>query len=116
MRVPAFKRDTLITFQERTGTQDSGTGAWTYEWDDVADEWGEVQDVLPSRGEDVADNINMARRPCRVRILYRDDITSAMRIVFEARTLEIISGPAELGRRDGLEFICEEWSTQGEKP
>jgi hypothetical protein len=66
MRPAIGKRDTLITFQERAGTQDAGTGAWTY--------------------------------------------------TFEGRTLQIVSGPAELGRRDGLEFICEEYSTQGEKP
>jgi SPP1 family predicted phage head-tail adaptor len=117
MRPAIGKRDTLITFQERTGTQDAGTGAWTYTWQDVTpDEWAEVQDILPSRAENVADNINMARRPCRVRTLYRSDVTSAMRITFEGRTLQIVSGPAELGRRDGLEFICEEYSTQGEKP
>jgi head-tail adaptor len=119
MRVPAFKRDTLITFQERTGTQDSGTGAWSYAWRDLLtdpDEWAEVQDILPSRAEDVADNIDIRRRPCRIRTLFRDDITSAMRVAFEGRTLEIIAGPVELGRRDGLEMICEELSTQGEKP
>jgi SPP1 family predicted phage head-tail adaptor len=119
MRVAGFKRDTLITFQERTGTQDSGTGAWTYEWADLGadpDEWAEVQDILPSRAEDVADSINIQRRPCRIRTLFRDDITSAMRVTFEGRTLQIIAGPAELGRRDGLEMICEELSTQGEKP
>lgn len=116
MKVPAPKRDTLITFRERTGTQDSGTGAWTYEWADFADEWAEVQDILPSRAENLADNIDLSRRPCRVRTLYRADIASAMRVTFDGRTLEIISGPVELGRRDGLEMICEELSTQGEKP
>lgn len=117
MRPAIGTRDTLITFQERTGTQDSGTGAWTYEWNDIApDEWANVRDLLPSRSENVSDNINMQQRPCRVRTLYRSDVTSDMRITFEGRTLEIISGPAELGRRDGLEFVCQEWSTQGEKP
>jgi len=119
MRPATVRRDTLITFQERTGTQDSGTGAWTYEWEDVAGEpteWAEVQDILPSRAEDVADNIDMSRRPCRVRTLYRDDITAQMRITFDDRALQIVSGPVELGRRDGLEMICEEFSTQGEKP
>lgn len=119
MRPAIGKRDTLITFQERTGTQDAGTGAWSYEWEDIAGEpteWAEVQDILPSRAEDVADNIDLARRPCRVRMLYRDDITGEMRITFDGRTLQIVSGPAELGRRDGLEMVCEEMSTQGEKP
>lgn len=119
MQVHSGKRDTLITFRERTGTQDSGTGAWSYAWRDLLtnpDEWAEVQDVLPSRSEDVADNIDIQRRPCRIRTLFRDDIDSKMRVTFDGRTLEIIAGPVELGRRDGLEMICEELSTQGEKP
>lgn len=116
MRPAAFKRDTLITFQERVGTQDAATGSYQYAWQDAADEWAEVQDILPSRAESLDGTIDMQRRPCRVRTLYRADIDSQMRVTFDGRTLQIISGPAELGRRDGLEMICEELSTQGDKP
>lgn len=119
MRVPAGRRTTRITFQQRTGTQHAGTGAWTYTWADLASnphELAEVQDVLPSRAESVADGINIQRRPARIRTLYRDDITSDMRVKIGDRVLEIVAGPAELGRREGLEMVCEELSTQGDEP
>lgn len=116
MRVPIGKRDTLVTFQCRSGTQ-SASGAWTYTWADVEpQEYCEALDILPSRAESMGDNIDIARRPCRIRCLYRDDVTPDMRVTFDGRTLKIVSGPAELGRRQGLEMLCEELSTEGEAP
>ena len=72
--------------------------------------------MLPSRAERIADEISLQKRPCRIRTLYRADITSDMRITFDGRTVQIVGGPAELGRRDGLEMVCEEWSTSGDNP
>lgn len=119
MRVHIGKRDTLITFQRRTATQEAVYGTSAYTWANLASnptEWADVQDILPSRAEDVMEAVSFSRRPCRVRTLYRSDITSDMRITFDSRTLKIVSGPAELGRRDGLEFICEEYTTEGVDP
>lgn len=111
--------DRRITFQSRTGTQDSATGAYTYSWANLATNptvWAQVRDVLPSRAESVDADIDMQRRPARIRCRYRSDITSDMRIVYDGRTLRIVSGPVELGRREGLEMIAEEYSTEGEAP
>lgn len=118
MRVFAGRRDTLITFQRRTRTQSQKNGSWSTDgWSDVErQEWAEVRDVLPSRSESLDDNISIERRPCRIRCLYRDDVTSDMRVTIGGRVLEIVSGPVELGRRDGLEMICAEYSTQGDAP
>lgn len=116
MKPSASKRDTLITFLSRTASQNDDYGTQEYIWAEHAKEYAEVQDILPSRSEKIDDSISIQRRPCRVRTLYRDDITSDMRIEFEGRTMEIVAGPAELGRRDGSEFICEQLSTQGDAP
>ena len=107
---------TILHFAEST-TQDPlyGTVIVT-EWLPLATVWAEVQDMLPSRGERLVEGINIARRPCRVRMRYRNDITSAMRIRIGTRELRIIAGPAELGRREGLEFMAEELSTEGQEP
>ncbi len=82
-------------------------------WQEVVTVYAEVQDVLPSRAERVAEGVNIARRPCRVRIRYRRDIAfdSSMRIVFGDRVMEIISGPAVLGNRERFEFVAEDLST-----
>jgi hypothetical protein len=44
---------------------------------------------------------------------YRAGLTAAMRFVEGDRVMQIISGPAELGFRDGLEFMVEEYSAGG---
>jgi len=114
MKLAAGDLDRQITFQARVQVQNSGSGAYSYTWDDIVTVWAQVQDVLPSRAENVADNVNLARRPARIRCRYRSDITSDMRILYGSRTLQIVSGPVEIGRRDGLEMMAEEFSTSGE--
>ena len=116
MQLALGKLDTLVTFERRTGTQESTLGTSTYVWADVLPlEWAEVQDVLPSRGERIAEGVNIAARPARIRCRYRGDVTNDMRVKFDGRTLRIVGGPAELGRREGLEMVCEELSTSGEE-
>lgn len=105
-----------VTIQERVGTQDPIYGTMTYSWETLATVWAEVQDVLPSRGERIADGISISSRPCRVRMRYRDDVDSSMRLTFNGRTLGIIAGPAMLAFREGIEFVAEELSTEGEQP
>jgi head-tail adaptor len=87
----------------------AGSGSWTL----LEEIWAEVQDVLPSRGEKIADGINVAARPARVRIRYRTDVTPAMRFVWGARVMQIIAGPAVLGDRDGVEFMAEDYNPAG---
>jgi head-tail adaptor len=88
-------------------------GAGSGSWQLVTEVWASVQDVLPSRAEKLADGINVSARPARVRMHYRTGLTAAMRFVDSDRVMQIISGPAELGFRDGLEFMVEEYSAGG---
>ena len=98
---------------ERPVSDDSfdgaGSGAWQLVQDDVA---AEVEDMLPSRGERMAEGINVASRPARVRLRQRDDIKPNMRFVMGDRVMQITAGPAKLGR-DAVEFIVEDYSTAG---
>ncbi|PXA93913.1 head-tail adaptor protein [Nostoc sp. 3335mG] len=101
----------------------AGSGSWAL----VQEVAAEVQDMLPSRGERMAEGINVAARPSRVRIRFRDGITAAMRVLIGKnvrgddgepvwvtdRTAQIITMPAELGRRAWLEFVVEDYSTAG---
>ncbi|WP_245653604.1 head-tail adaptor protein [Sphingomonas pituitosa] len=97
-----------------TSLDGAGSGTWAL----VKEVWAEVQDKLPSRGEKLADGINAAARPARVRIRFRDDVASNMRLVVlrkkvPVRIMQIISGPAELGTREGLEFMVEDYRPAG---
>lgn len=76
----------------------------------------DLQDVLPSRSERVADNLEVSQNPTRWRTRYRTDVDSSMRIVVNrpAPTIyQIISGPAILGDKDGIECMLEKVSTSG---
>ncbi|WP_137898346.1 head-tail adaptor protein [Sphingomonas sp. 2SG] len=88
-------------------------GAGSGTWEPVAEVWASVQDALPSRGERLAEGINVAARPARVRMRFRTDVTAAMRFVMGARVMQIIAGPAEIGWKDGLEFMVEDYSSAG---
>lgn len=112
MALDARKLDRRILIQ-RPVPDASIDGAGSGQWQDVDTVWASVQDALPSRGERLADGVNIATRPARVRMRFRDDVTASMRFVTADRIMQIIAGPAELGRRDGLEFMVEDYSSAG---
>lgn len=112
MALDARKLDRLVLIQ-RPVPDESFDGAGSGQWIDVVTVWASVQDALPSRAERLADGINVACRPARVRMRFRADVTSSMRFVIADRIMQIVAGPAELGRRDGLEFMVEDYSTAG---
>ncbi|MCZ4340180.1 head-tail adaptor protein [Sphingomonadaceae bacterium G21617-S1] len=95
-------------------------------WEPVGEvEWAQLREDLPSRQEAVSDGVALSRRTARLRLWYRDDITPEMRVVTgsldqpddpppaDRRIYEIIAGPVELGRAEGLEMKIEEYSTTG---
>lgn len=75
----------------------------------------EVQDFLPSRSESVRQGLAIARNQTRIRIRWRSDVTSKMRIKLLGDTdvyYQIVGGPAEIdGRKGGLEMVCERFSS-----
>jgi head-tail adaptor len=103
----------------------SFTGAGKGAWEKVADTRASIQDALPSRGERLADGLNATTRPARVRMRYRADLDAAMRLVllrFDSltnawvpadRIMQITTVPAELGRRDGIEMMVEDYRPAG---
>lgn len=110
--------DRRIEFQAKVIVADSVYGSDVVQWLTMFTIWGNVQDNLPSRAESVnAGAIEVATNPTRIRVRWRSDIHSGMRIKVNhptIRTLQIVSGPAEIGgRRAYLEMMCEEISTDG---
>lgn len=74
----------------------------------------QVQDTLPGKFESVQQGLRIAAWPARVRIRYLAGVTSAMRIIVHGatdRTMHITAGPAEIGRREWLEFVVTEFSS-----
>lgn len=99
--------DTRIRIERKIIGQDATYGTQTVTWSLLAVVWAEKRDVQPSRSEQVRQGVVQARDQTRFRFRYRDDIDSTMRILLEGETYEIVGGPAELGRREYTEVVCE---------
>jgi head-tail adaptor len=113
MRVTASmldKRVIVESLAEDTGFASAGSRKWTPIGRPIA---AQVEDIRPSRGEALQEGMTATVRRARVRMRYRSDITNQMRLVMGARVMQIITVPAELGRRDGIEFLVEDYSPAG---
>ncbi len=93
----------VITQEDVYGTQETS-------WTTHAVVWCNVQDVLPSRDESIRGGVTAATSKTRLRMRYRGDIDTSMRVVM-FRPLEtiynVIGYPAEIGNRDGIEIMIE---------
>lgn len=72
------------------------------------------KDDLPSNTESVQNGLRLSNSPARVRIRYRNDIKSSMRVIMHDendRLYQISSTPAEIGRREWTEFTISEYSS-----
>ena len=106
--------DKRISIEKKVVTKDPDYGTEVIAWALLATPWANVQDVLPSRSESVQQGLETARNQVRIRFRYRSDVTSAMRITVRGatdRVLQIVGGPAELGRHEYTEIVCEQYSS-----
>lgn len=104
--------DERITIEQRTGSQNSDSGAYTYSWATLATVWADVYEVMG--GESWAQGLDIASHPISVTIRYRDDLDSAMRVVWRGETYRITRGPVEMGRREATRLVCELKTTEGQ--
>ena len=123
MRAGTLNRE--ITIERKEVTQDASYGTEVVAWTPLAvlpgspgvaeRFWAEVQDVMPSRSESVQQGLAVARNQTRIRIRWRSDVTSAMRVIVHGDTdvlYQIVGGPAEIrGRRVMLEMVCERYTS-----
>lgn len=114
MQIDPGELDTLAAI-ERPVSDESFDGAGSGTWTTVAEKvWIGIRDVLPTRDEKIASGINVQTRRARVRMRWRSDINENMRFVVGGRApLNIIAGPATIGRRQWLEFMVEEYNPAG---
>lgn len=107
------KLDKRCRIETPSVSQDAVYGSPVTTWATFAVVWCNVQDVLPSRDESLRNTTIATTTRTRLRMRYRGDIDTSMRIVMLRPTetvYEIIGGPAEIGRRDGIELMIEKSS------
>lgn len=120
MRPGTLNRE--VTIQRKSVTQDPDFGTEVVTWvplsvlpgsPEVAERFAaDVKDLSPVRSEGVVrGDLAIARNLTSVRIRWRNDVDSTMRVILHGdtdRTMHIVGGPAEFGgRKVGLEMMCE---------
>lgn len=110
--------DQPVSVMYKVTTQDPVFGTEVVTWAVLGGEpmWAEWNDILPSRSEGLqGGTIVIARNQARVRLRYRSDIDSSMRVIRhldgEDVVHDIIGGPSMIGRKEWLEIVCERSSS-----
>lgn len=118
--------DRQITIEKKVVTEDPTYGTEIVTWmplvrDGVGSPivavrfWAQLQDVLPSRSEAVKQGLDLARNQTRLRMRWRGDITSDMRVIEHGDTdvvYQIVAGPAAIeGRKERIEMMLERYSS-----
>lgn len=122
MRSPRLDRQ--VTIEQRSTTQDAVYGTDVVTWEPLSEIgsplvaekfWAEVVDVTPGRQETAIEGLALSRNLTRIRIRYRSDIDSSMRVKLHGDgddvVLQIIGGPSEIGRKHLTELLCERISS-----
>jgi SPP1 family predicted phage head-tail adaptor len=110
--------DARVRLETYTTTRDPHYNTEVKTWAAFATVWAQVQDVLPSKAETVQASVGVAERPCRLRIRWLPGVRPDMRVVILGETpdadriCEIVAGPAELGRREGIELLIKDYGRQ----
>lgn len=120
----AGQLDRQITIERKQATVDPTYGTELITWVPLVAQagsptvaqrfWAQVQDVLPSRSEVVTQGLAVARNQSRLRMRYRGDVTSDMRVTVHGATdvvMQIVGGPSVLGRNEWLEMVLERYSS-----
>jgi SPP1 family predicted phage head-tail adaptor len=108
------KLDRYVRIEQQSTAQDEW-GETVNTWSTYKECWASVLDVT-SRQQELTEGVQsplrVLKRPCRVMLRYDENINSTMRIVMldrENRVLEIVTKPAEIGRREALEMLCHDY-------
>lgn len=103
--------NTRCLIEYKSSTQEGDFGTEVITWTLLDEVWCEKQDVLPSRSESIQSGVAISTDKSRIRMRFREDIDSSMRFTIKNKIYQIVAGPAELGRREYIEFVVEKYSS-----
>jgi head-tail adaptor len=107
------KLDRYVRVEQKTVTNDPDFGSEVITWSKYLTAWAKVEDILTNNQENTRSDLRLLTRPCKVVMRYNAGINATMRLVMldrDNRILQIVTKPAEIGRREAIEFTCEEFS------
>jgi SPP1 family predicted phage head-tail adaptor len=107
------KLDRYVRIEQKSVTNDPNYGSEVITWTTYKECWAQVLDVTGRNQESTKSDLRLLKRPCEVMLRYDSGIDATMRIIMldrDERVLQIVTKPAEIGRREGLKFMCEDYS------
>lgn len=105
--------DRPVTIERPVLGRDAATGAQTVTWETfAAGVWASKENFTNTgAGEEyLRDGVQVHGEISRVRIRWLPDVDTTMRLDMGGGRLLRIIGRAELGRGEGWELTCREWS------
>lgn len=110
MQIGQFDR--YIRFEQKSVVQDNDYGSEIVTWVKYKECWANVQDITTRMQESTVNNLRLMKHPCKITVRYDAGIDSTMRIVAlddNNKILQIVTKPAEIGRREAMEFTAEDY-------
>lgn len=92
-------------------TKDPVYGSTITTWELKGVYWCNIQDVLPSKSEAIKNGLAVGSKQARLRLRYRKDLDSSMRVIIDGITYQFISDFAELGKQQHLEAMIEKYTS-----
>lgn len=106
------KLDRPIRVEKKQVTTDADYGGEVVDWVTHLTTWAKVTDIVSAVQEATNNDLRQLKRPCKVIMRYNDTITADMRLVMldrDNRTLQIVNKPAEIGRKEAIEFTAHDY-------
>ncbi len=105
------KLDRYVRIEQKSVAQDANYGSETITWVTYKNAWASILDVTTKMQESTNSDLRQLKQPTRVQMRYDASIDVTMRLVVvdTGRILNIVSQPAEIGRREAIEFMAENY-------
>lgn len=107
--------DTPVSIQKKLITTNNDYGGEVVSWVEHKRAWAEITDLTTRMQESTTYDLRQLKQPRRVRMRYDNSITADMRLIIldsSDRILQIVSKPAEIGRREAIEFMAHDYSVE----
>ena len=105
------KLDRYVRIEQKSVTNDPDYGSEVVTWVPYKNAWASILDVTTKMQESTNSDLRQLKQPTRVQMRYDATIDVTMRLVVveTGRILNIVSQPAEIGRREAIEFMAENY-------
>ena len=107
----AGKLNRRVTIQQKTVVYDELNQPISEDWTDFAMVWADIKFLSGLETVKASADISVSRASIRIR--FRDDITSDMRVTFEQSVFDIHSVLPDVAKHEYCDLVCETGANNG---